>query len=81
MPVPNRLAERPVALGPRWAAWVCTPSSGIPEPGPRHRACLPSRLACFRAGGKQLPVPLGDDLDGAVDDCDGGLIVNRVRRH
>ena len=26
------------------------------------------------------PVPLGDDLDGAVDHFDGGLIVNRVRR-
>ena len=24
---------------------------------------------------------LGDDLDGAVDRFDGGLIVNRVRRH
>jgi hypothetical protein len=26
-------------------------------------------------------VPLGDDLDGAVDHFDGGLIVNRVRRY
>ena len=32
-------------------------------------------------GGKQLPVPLGDDLDGAVGHFDGGLIVNRVPRH
>src|SRR5262249_2022167 len=32
-------------------------------------------------GGKQLPVPLGDDLDGAVDHFDGGLIVDRVSRY
>jgi hypothetical protein len=25
-------------------------------------------------------VPLGDDFDGAVDDVDGGLIVDRIRR-
>jgi hypothetical protein len=25
-------------------------------------------------------VPLGDDFDGAVDDFDGGLIVDRIRR-
>jgi hypothetical protein len=30
--------------------------------------------------GKQLPVLLGDDFDGAVDHFYGGLIVNRVRR-
>src|SRR6266496_2664941 len=43
--------------------------------------CLLARFACFRAGGEQLPVPLGDDFDGAVDDLYGGLIVNRVRRY
>ena len=26
------------------------------------------------------PAPLGDDLDGAVDDLDGGLVVDGVRR-
>jgi hypothetical protein len=31
--------------------------------------------------GKQLPVPLGDDFDGAAGHFYGGLIVNRVRRH
>jgi len=29
-------------------------------------------------GVKQLPVPLGDDFDGAVGHFYGGLIVNRV---
>src|SRR5579862_2010047 len=33
-----------------------------------------------RLGRKQLPVPLGDYLDGAVNYFDGGLIINRVRR-
>ncbi len=32
-------------------------------------------------GREQFPVPLGDDFDGAVDHLDGGLIVDRVRRH
>jgi GNAT superfamily N-acetyltransferase len=31
-------------------------------------------------GGKQFPVPLGDDFDGVVDHFDGGLVVDRVRR-
>jgi hypothetical protein len=30
-------------------------------------ACLLRRLACFPARGIQLPVPLGDGFDGAVD--------------
>jgi hypothetical protein len=33
------------------------------------------------SGGKQLPMPLGDDGDGAVHDLDGGLIVDRVGWH
>jgi hypothetical protein len=32
-------------------------------------------------GGKQLPVPLGDDFDGAVGHLHRGLIVDRVRWH
>jgi non-ribosomal peptide synthetase component E (peptide arylation enzyme) len=32
-------------------------------------------------GGKQLPVPLGDDLDGAVGHLHRGLIIDRVRWH
>src|SRR5256714_5828254 len=30
---------------------------------------------------EQFPVPLGDDLGGAVDHSDGALIVDRVGRH
>ena len=30
-------------------------------------------------GREQFPVPLGDDLDGTVDDFEGGLVVDRVR--
>src|SRR5204863_8593975 len=41
---------------------------------------LLARFACFWAGGEQLPVPLGDHLDGAVGHLYGGLIVDRVRR-
>jgi len=33
------------------------------------------------SGVEQLPVPFGDDLNGAVDDRDGRLIVYRVGRH
>jgi hypothetical protein len=33
---------------------------------------------CLR--GKQLPMPLGDDFDSAVNDFDGDLIVHRVPR-
>jgi hypothetical protein len=37
------------------------------------------RAAVSVLGGKQLPVPLGNDFDGAVSHFDGGLIVDRVR--
>ena len=29
---------------------------------------------------EKFPMPFGDDLDGAVDHLDGGLVVDRVRR-
>ena len=29
-------------------------------------------------GDEQPPAPLGDDLDNAVNDFDGGLVINRV---
>jgi hypothetical protein len=48
-------------------------------PSPAAR-CLLARFACLQAGGEQLPVPLGDDFDGAVGHLDRGLIVNRIRR-
>src|SRR5437762_11621908 len=32
-----------------------------------------ARFGCYRTAGKQLPVPLGDDCDGAVDCFSGGL--------
>src|SRR5881227_1330008 len=41
---------------------------------------LVARFGCYRTAGKQLPVPLGDDFDGAVDYFDGGLVVDRIRR-
>ena len=31
-------------------------------------------------GREQFPVPFGDDLDGAVDHFEGGLVVDRIRR-
>jgi hypothetical protein len=40
--------------------------------------CSCARLACYWARVEQLPLPLGDDFDGAVDHAYGGLIVNRV---
>jgi len=46
--------------------------------GQRSRANLLNLLVLGR---KQLPVPLGDDFDGAVGHFYGRLIVNRVRRH
>jgi hypothetical protein len=45
---------------------------------------FPSRakpLSLSVLGGKQLPVPLGDDFDRPVGHFDGGLIVNRVHRN
>jgi hypothetical protein len=45
---------------------------GIPAPSVHRRGQLE---------GKQLPVPLGDDFDGAVSHLYGGLVINRVRRH
>src|SRR5579884_4393221 len=32
------------------------------------------------SGGKQRPVPLGDDVDGAVDHLNGGLVVDCIGR-
>ena len=37
-------------------------------------------FACVRAGIEQLPLPLGDDFDGATDHFDRGLVVDCVRR-
>lgn len=39
-----------------------------------------TRGGCRRLGGKEPPVPLGGDVDGAVGHLDGGLVVDRVRR-
>ena len=48
---------------------------------PRRRDRSPRRRSGSAEGrGEQPPVPLGDDLDVAVDDLEGGLIVDRVRR-
>jgi hypothetical protein len=47
----------------------------------RHRTRLRQATFRGRAGGEQLPMALGDDIDGAVDHLDGGLIVDRVRGH
>jgi hypothetical protein len=65
------------------------------QTGPRCAAaagssgCLPASLTVstvqtvqtVELRGEQPPVPLGDDFDGTVDHPDGGLIVDRVRRH
>src|SRR3954466_14519902 len=43
----------------------------------------PLRQAALPTGGsrgEQLPVSLGDDLDGPIDHFDGRLVVDRVRR-
>ncbi|HEY1624810.1 MAG TPA: DUF2461 family protein [Streptosporangiaceae bacterium] len=64
-------------------------SDTVRDVEPVYRACQRLRpllgwLAEHTAaslGGKQLPVPLGDDFDGAVGHFDGGLVVNRVRGH
>ena len=39
--------------------------------------CLRDRFGCFQTGGKQFLLPLGDDVDGAVDHCDGGPTAHR----
>jgi hypothetical protein len=40
-----------------------------------------AELSLLVPGGKELPVPLGDDFDGTIGQFDGGLIVDRVARH
>ena len=77
----KRPPDLPLANSVRW--WSGS-SSPVAVKRLRQRLAQRSvldRLACILAGGKQLPVPLGDDFDGAVDHFDGGLIVDRVRRH
>ena len=51
----------------------------------RYDALLAEQEAGFCAcyvplGLEEFPLAFGDDLGGAVDDLDGGLIVDRVRR-
>jgi hypothetical protein len=53
---------------------------------PNDLLSSPPLLASFLITGagpsprrEQFPVPLGDDVDGAVDHLDGGLVVDRVR--
>ena len=50
----------------------------FPNAGPSERRCLLARFASCGAWPKQLPMPLGDEFDGAVDNSYRGLIVNRV---
>jgi hypothetical protein len=37
-------------------------------------------IAVPQLSGEQLPVPLGDDLDGAFAHLDGGLVIDCVGR-
>src|SRR5438067_6008002 len=53
------------------------------DPSLTHAPCTNTTLTMTPSGLRcePFPVPLGDDFDGAVGYLDGGLIVNRVRRH
>src|SRR5437763_7048675 len=70
-PTQASLKRQPLALF-RAIPLVCVEIEDL------HAASLVARFGCYRTAGKQLPVPLGDDFDGAVDDFDGGLIVDRI---
>src|SRR4051794_3893328 len=37
-------------------------------------------IACARFRAEELPMPLGDDVDGAVDDANRGVVVDRICR-
>ena len=82
---PYRVGIRPVLEQHVEITSSISRRTSCPEPS-RTALTLTARTQitpdCPRAGigGKQLPVPLGDDLDGVVDHFDGGLVVNRVRR-
>src|SRR6185503_661685 len=65
-----------------WAERV-DPALGGHSRTPAQPSCafqLLARSACYRTWGEQPPVPLGDHVDRAVDDLDGGVVVDRVRR-
>lgn len=46
-----------------------------------HKATRLLNVIISDARGKQLPLSLGDDFNGAIGHFDGSLIVNRIGRH
>ena len=80
---PSPSVTRPVLL-------LRSGASGMPVESDREkpRLCsidrqdpLPHARPGLSLGREQFPMPLGDDLKGAINHLDGGLIVNRVRRN
>src|SRR5215210_5114824 len=81
----NGAAERPQSIFVARRSALSLAVTTAPKDIPAHwrsraRVVFSARVACYRSAGEQPPVPLRDDVDGAVGDFDGGLIVNRVRR-
>jgi hypothetical protein len=55
-------------------------SGVIPDLWPTRDAVPLAGVACFHLRAEQLPVSLGDDLDGVIDNPYGRVVVDRIRR-
>src|SRR5262249_35392281 len=77
-PKPSGEVVRATGETARWRA----PQGGVRgtniQPSWRTSGLWPPGVLCL-CGGEQFPVPLGDDFDSAVNDFEGGLVVDRIR--
>src|SRR4051812_27975689 len=65
-------------LATTYPASLCNQTGEWSDPVLWSVGCARTNAVPLVSGGKQLPVPLGDDFDSAVDHADGGLIVDGI---
>ena len=70
-------------IGPFSSRSSCLPRAGAVEAAAtrKHDLLLAAQGHTCLLLGKQLPVPLGNDFDGAIGHLHRSLIVDRVRWH
>src|SRR5215212_7682905 len=73
---PRKLWEESAADKPR----IDTSTPHTTRHSPSALLAEQGCVCASRRGGEPLPVPLGDDFDGAIHDLDGGLIVDHLGR-